>query len=227
MEDDISPAPVPRPFLGDRETFMQHLSATIDPRMISAVREDLESARQEVLRGIVNSDTARRALSELLKSDTFKPMVGARMYRGTDGLYLGHIKGADGKFIGNVRWEKISGVGSRLLISAGMISGHLMLVEISNKIDRVQKDVRAIREALNDDRMQNLRAAIDGVHSAFAASFSENRHALVMATIPNLRSAVQQTIAALKREIFAIPERKSIIPFINREKDTRLGLSST
>jgi hypothetical protein len=43
-----------------------------------------------------------------------------------------------------------------------MITGRLMLAEIPNKLDRVQKDVGAIREALDDDRTQNLRAAIEG-----------------------------------------------------------------
>jgi hypothetical protein len=42
-----------------------------------------------------------------------------------------------------------------------MITGRLMLAEISNKLDRVQKDVGAIREALDDDRTQNLRAALE------------------------------------------------------------------
>jgi hypothetical protein len=56
-----------------------------------------------------------------------------------------------------------------------MITGHLMLVEISNKLDRVQKDVGAIREALDDDRMQSLRAAIEGVNTALEARSPENK----------------------------------------------------
>ena len=150
-----------------------HLPATIDPRLIGPVRKDLEAARKDVLSGIANTDAGRQVLGELVKSDTFagvgRPTVLARMYRGPDGLYLGHAKGVDGRIVGNVRWVKISSVGSRLLTSAGMISGHLMLVEITNKLDRVQKDVGAIREALDDDRMQSLRAAIEGVNNALEA----------------------------------------------------------
>ena len=147
------------------------LSASIDPRLISPIRRDLEAAREDVLTGIANTDAGRQVLAELVKSDTFapvgRPTVLARMYRGPDGLFLGHAKGIDGKIVGNTRWVKISSVGSRLLTSAGMITGHLMLVEISNKLDRVQKDVGAIREALDDDRMQSLRAAIEGVIELF------------------------------------------------------------
>jgi hypothetical protein len=134
--------------------------------------------------------------------------VLARMYRGPDGLYLGHAKAADGKIFGNTRWVKVSTVGSRLLTTAGMITGHLLLVEISNKIDRVQKDVEAIRAALDDDRMQSLNAAIEGVNNALAARSPENKYALMHATIPDLQKAMHQTIAARKREIAEIPKPK-------------------
>jgi len=209
-----------------------HLPATIDPRLIGPVRKDLEAARRGVLSGIANTDVGRQVLGELAKSDTFagvaKPTVLARMYRGPDGLYLGHAKGVDGKIIGNVRWVKISSVGSRLLTSAGMISGHLMLVEISNKLDRVQKDVGAIREALDDDRMQSLRAAIEGINNALEARSSENKNALMTATIPDLQKAIHQTIAALKREIAEIPapkEWKVSRVFSDREPDMRSKLA--
>jgi hypothetical protein len=152
------------------------------------------------------------------------------MYRGPDGLYLGHAKGADGKIVGNAQWVKISSVGSRLLTSAGMITGHLMLVEISNKLDRVQKDVGAIREALDDDRMQSLRAAIEGVHNALEARSPENKHALMTATIPELQKAIHQTMAALKREIAEIPspkEWKVSRVFTDREPEMRSKLAKS
>jgi hypothetical protein len=107
------------------------LPASIAPRLISPIRQDLEAARQDVLTGIANTDAGRQILAELVKSDIFtpvgRPTALARMYRGPDGLYLGHAKGIDGKIVGNARWVKISSVGSRLLTSAGMITGHLML----------------------------------------------------------------------------------------------------
>jgi len=208
------------------------LPASIDPRLISPVRKDLEAARQDVLNGIANTDAGRQVLTELVKSDTFaplgKPTVLVRMYRGPDGLYLGHAKGIDGKIVGNARWVKISSVGSRLLTSAGMITGHLMLVEISSKLDRVQKDVGAIREALDDDRMGSLRAAIEGVHNALEARSPENKHALMTATIPDLQKATHQTIAALKREIADVPspkEWKVSRVFSDREPEMRSKLA--
>jgi hypothetical protein len=63
------------------------LPASIAPRLISLIRQDLETARQ-VLTGIANTDAGRQVLAELVKSDTFapagRPTVLARMYRGRD-----------------------------------------------------------------------------------------------------------------------------------------------
>jgi hypothetical protein len=188
-----------------------HLPAA-NRRLIGPVRKDLEDARREILAGIVGTDAGRRVFVELLKSDTFtpvaKPTVLARMFRGPDGLYLGHAKAVDGKITGNARWLKVSTVGSRLLTSAGMITGHLMLVEISAKIDGVQRDIGAIRAALDDDRMQGLRAAMEGVNNALEAQSPENKYALMTATIPDLQKAIHQVIAALKREIDGVPQQK-------------------
>jgi hypothetical protein len=208
-----------------------HLSATIGTRLIDPVRKELEVAREEMLRGIANADAGRQILSECIRPDAFTPVgapnVVARIYRGPDGLYLGHATGSDGKIVGNARWMKISGLGSRLLTSAGMLSGHLMLVEISAKIDQVQKDVAAIRAALDDDRMESLRAAIQGVEDALEAHSPENKHALMTATIPHLQKAIYQEIATLKREIADVPSPKewAISRVItNREPDMRLRL---
>jgi hypothetical protein len=177
--------------------------------LIGPVRNELEAARQDALRGIANTEAGRQILKALGQPDAFapvgKPGIVARMYRTPDGLYLGHARGMDGKVVGNARWIKVSSVGSRLLTSAGMLTGHLMLVEISNKLDRVQVTVDAIREALEDDRMQSLRAHIEGVKSALEANIASNRHALMVSTIPHLQDAMQKMIAALRREIGEIP----------------------
>ena len=75
---------------------------------------------------------------------------------------------------------------------------------------KYEKDVGAIREALDDDRMQSLRAAIEGVNNALEARSPENKQALMTATIPELQKAIHQTIAALKREIADDPFAKGV-----------------
>lgn len=181
-------------------------------RLIKPVRDDLERTRSDVLMGIASTEIGQQILREIIRSASFVPVgnpaVIMRMYRGPDGLYLGTAKAANGKILGNARWKPVMGVGSRLLTSAGMLTGHLMLVEISAKIDSVQKDVRSIRRALDDDRMQELKASIRGVHAAIEARSSENKNALLNATIPDLQKAISKCIAALRSEISEIPEPK-------------------
>ena len=195
------------------------LRATINPRLTGPVRNELEAARRDVLSGIASEEAGRQILKQLVQPDIFSPVgkesVIARMYRGPDGLYLGHARGVNGEIIGNARWVKISSVGARLLTSAGMLTGHLMLVEMSNKLDGVQVTVDAIRAGQEDDRVQKLRAAIHGVENALETSIAENRRALMIATIPQLQEAVHQNIATLKREIAEIPlpETYRINPF--------------
>jgi hypothetical protein len=208
------------------------LPARIDSRLIGPVRNELEAARQDALRGIANTEAGRQILKALVQSDTFapvgKPGIVARMYRTPDGLYLGHAKGMDGKIVGNASWIKISTLGSRLLTSAGMLTGHLMLVEISNKLDRVQVTLDAIFEALEDDRMQSLRAHIEGVKSALEANIASNRHALMVSTIPQLQESIHKMIAALKREIEEVPspnEWKITDVIMDRQPEMRLKLS--
>jgi hypothetical protein len=86
-----------------------------------------------------------------------------------------------------------------------MLTGQLMLVQMSQKLDQIQVSVDAIRKSLDEDRMQRLRAAISGVRDAFEAKDDHNRQLLLTSTIPHLSEAVLQTIAALKREIAEIP----------------------
>jgi len=73
------------------------LRAAINPRLTGPVRNELETARRELLSGIANPEAGRQILKQLVQPDAFspvgKPSVVARMYRGPDGLYLGHARG--------------------------------------------------------------------------------------------------------------------------------------
>ena len=183
--------------------------AQLNDRLIAPIRRELEETRGETVRAIASIDTGRQILIELSKPALYAPKgnegILLRLYRGPDGLFLGHAHGANGKIVGHARWLKVTGASSRLLSSAGMLTGQLMLVEMSQKLDRIQGSVDAIRRALDDDRMQKLRAAIGGAKDALEAERVQNRQLLLTSTIPHLNEAVLQTIAALKREIAEIP----------------------
>jgi hypothetical protein len=142
-----------------------NLPVQLNDRLLAPIRTDLEETRGETVRAIAGIDAGRQILAELLKPDLYVPKgkkeILLKLYRGPDGLFLGHAHGADGKIAGHARWLKVTGASSRLLSSAGMLTGQLMLVEMSRKLDRIQGSVDAIRKALDEDRMQKLRARLE------------------------------------------------------------------
>jgi hypothetical protein len=210
------------------------LPSELSKSLIPGVRQDLEDVRSDVVRGLASSGALKDIVNELSKPDAYRAIgpkdVVTNLYRGPDGWYLGHARGPNGRIIGHARWSKISGTGSRLLTSAGMLTGQLMLVEMSQKLDKLQGSVDAVRAALDDDRAEKLRAAIHGAQSALEAAQDGNRRALVLATIPPLREAVFQMIATLKREIEEVPEPSDwkiggVGVGFDREPDMRQKLS--
>lgn len=206
------------------------LRAAINPRLTRPVRSELEAARRDVLTGIANSDAGRQLLKQLLGPDIYspigKPSVVARIYRGSDGLYLGDASGLYGEIIGNARWVKISTAGSRFLTSAAFLTGHLILVEMANKLDRVQATLDALKAGQDDDRLQGLRAAIVGVENALETSSIENRNGLIKATIPMLQDTVYKMIGQLRKEITAVPlPGTNWNPLKNQSEDVRTKLN--
>jgi hypothetical protein len=211
---------------------MYTLPDKLNDRMIPAIRQDVETARGEILSTIAETETGRKILTELMKPDSYvptgEPGIVMRLYRGPDGLYLGHAHGADGKILGHARWIKVSGTASRLLTSAGMLTGQLMLVEISQKLQRIQGSIDKIGDALKQDRMQKFRSAIEGTMDAIEAKRDENRQLLLTSTIPHLSEAVLQVIATLKREISEIPVPKDwhvMRAVVRRERHMRKSIA--
>jgi hypothetical protein len=169
-----------------------------------------------------------KILTELVKPDLYAPKgskeVLLSLYRDPNGLFLGHAHGPNGKVIGHASWLKVTSTSSRLLTSAGMLTGHLMLVQMTQKLDHLQGSVDAIRRAIDDDRMQRLRAAISGMRYAIEAKSDHNRLLLLTSTIPHLNEAVLQTIATLKRKIAEIllpPDWQITRMIIDREPQMR------
>jgi len=92
--------------------------AQLNDRLIAPIRRDLAETRDETLRAIASIDTGRQVLAELLKPDLYAPKATKeallRLYRGPDGLFLGHAHGANGRIIGHARWLKVTNISSRL-----------------------------------------------------------------------------------------------------------------
>ncbi len=187
------------------------LPARLGDQLMSPIRQDLQETRSEIIKAIASLQAGRNIFTELTKPDLHAPIgpkeIIAHLHRGPDGLFFGHARGPSGKIVGQAKWLKVTDAGSRLFLSAGVLTGHLMLVEMSQKLDRLQGSVDKIREALDDDRMQTLRAAIGTTRDAVEARRNDNRQLLLTSTVPHLNGAVLKTIAALKREIAEVPSQ--------------------
>lgn len=189
----IPPLPVPSDFSDDR--------------LPEPLRSKAALGRAEVLDALRATPEFAGVMKAWLEGDTYRA-VGSRkvlmnLYRNPDGSVLGVAQGADGRFIGQARWVKVSSVGSRLLSSATMLAGHAMLLEISRKLDRVEHKVDRIAQALRDDRREGLRGAIDAVHNALSCR-TETAAALLAGAATPLITHIRQEIRALQRDIDAL-----------------------
>jgi hypothetical protein len=102
-----------------------------------------------------------------------------------------------------------------------------MLVEISQKLDRVEEKVDRISQALADDRRQALKAAVDSVVAALECGPKTARD-LLIATATPLRTAIRQEIQALARliETTPMPPRSHAEGFIwDKGPNTRKALA--
>lgn len=144
-----------------------------------------------------------------------------------DGSVMGWAQGSDGRFIGQARWTKATTWGSRVVSSTAVLAGHVMLVEISQKLDRVEEKVDRISQALADDRRQALKAAVDSVVAALECGPKTARD-LLIATATPLRTAIRQEIQALARliETTPMPPRSHAEGFIwDKGPNTRKALA--
>jgi hypothetical protein len=144
-----------------------------------------------------------------------------------DGSVMGWAQGSDGRFIGQARWTTATTWGSRVVSSTAVLAGHVMLVEISQKLDRIKGKVDRISQALADDRRQALKAAIDSVTAALECEPKTARDLLIAAATP-LRAAVRQEIQALERliEEMPVPPRSHAEGFIwDKGPTTRRALA--
>ncbi|MBP2297096.1 hypothetical protein [Azospirillum rugosum] len=201
-----------------------------DPRLPEALRAKTAAGRVEVLDALRSTPEFAGLMKTWLEGDAYRA-VGARtvlmnLYRNPDGSVLGVAQGADGRFIGQARWVKVSGVGAKLLSSATMLAGHAMLLELSRKLDRVEHKVDRIAQALRDDRREGLRGAIDAVHNALSCR-TETAAALLAGAATPLITHVRQEIRALQRDIDALrpmPEWHITKTFNDPSDDIRRAL---
>jgi hypothetical protein len=168
--------------------------------------------RRELVRGLKATKDLANEISAWRTGDLYsasgKPEVILNLKPAGDGSVMGWAQDSDGRFIGQARWTKATTWGSRVVSSTAVLAGHIMLVEISQKLDRIEAKIDRVQQALNDDRRQALKAAIDQVETALACDPKTGRDLLIATSTP-LRIATGQEIQALSRLIEEIPNPSS------------------
>jgi hypothetical protein len=200
----------------------------LPPALVLRAKEN----RTELAHGLKATEDLAREISAWRAGDLYrasgKPEVVLNLRQAGDGSVMGWAQGSDGRFIGQARWTKATAWGSRVISSAAVLTGHVMLVEISQKLDRIETKIDRVREALSDDRRQALKAAIDQVETALGCDPATGRGLLVAAAAP-LRTAVGQEIQALARSIERVPTPSrwhAVKAVWDTASDTRRDLSS-
>jgi hypothetical protein len=193
---------------------------------ISAMLADRERrGRVELLQGLKATQEFVSEVSAWATGDLYnasgRPEVLLSLKQNADGSVMGWAQGADGRFIGQARWTGATTWGSRVVSSASALAGQVMLVEISQKLERIEAKVDRIKQALDDDRRQALKAAIDHAETA------QSRDLLVTGVVP-LRTAIAQEIQALVRQIDRTPlpsARHTVRAVWDTSRETRRELT--
>jgi hypothetical protein len=174
----------------------------------SALVARAERNRSEIVHGVKASGELSEQIRLWWSGDLYqasgKPEIVLNLRQNADGTLMGWAQSSDGRFIGQARWIKATTWGSRLASSAAVLAGHLMLVEISHKLDRIEARVNRVLQALDDDRRQSLKAATESVDAALSCELGTARDLLAAAATP-LRIAIAQEIQSLSRLIHRTP----------------------
>ena len=177
-------------------------------RIPSPLSTRAERKRGEIVHGLKATGEFREQVRLWLSGNLYQasgnPDVILNLRHNADGSLMGWAQGSDGRFIGQARWIKTTTWGSRLISSSAILAGHIMLVEISQKLDRIEAKVDRLLQALDDDRRQALKAAINSVGTALTCEPQTARDLLAAAATP-LRIAIGQEVQSLSRSIHRAP----------------------
>ena len=183
-----------------------------------------DANRIDLLTLLRSSPDMARIVESWSKGDTFVPTgpksIIMNLSRNSDGTLNGFAREANGRFIGQAKWERVGGIGKRLATTAIALVGHVMLVEISVKLDRVESKVNRIDQALRDDRREGLLGAVNAVEHALQCEREVAEKLLAGAATP-LTQHIRMEAKSLQRDIQAIeePPEWHITKFFNDPSD--------
>lgn len=188
-----------------------------EERLPKALSKRADRGRTDIVQVLRASQDLAAAIQDWRGGDLYRPTASKpvlmNLYRYPDGSVGGFAQASNGQIIGQAKWVKATAMGARVAASATMLVSHAMLFEISRNLDRIETKIDSIRQALDDDRRQALKGAISTVETALMVEDTSNARGLLYGAATPLRSAIEQEIVALLREINSIPQppRKHIV----------------
>lgn len=157
-----------------------------------ALKIGASRSRGELLHGLKATEDFAEEISAWAAGDLYRAtgqrQVILNLKPNADGSVMGWAQGSDGKFIGQARWTRATTWGSRVVSSVSVLAGHAMLVEISQKLDRIEAKVDRIKQVLDDNRREALKGAIASVTTALGCEPETARNLLAPTATP-LRNA--------------------------------------
>ena len=126
---------------------------------------------------------------------------GAKLFEDS----AGNIKGVfykDGKILEHAKFNAIS---PSIIKAASVIGSQILLVSIAMQLNRIENGISEIMEDLHNDRLSEIRGAMNLYQQASNVSNSETRSQLFVETISILNPGLEKSITALKKNIENAP----------------------
>jgi hypothetical protein len=175
----------------------------------TAIEEYVASERATFVAALANSPDLSRVVREWLSGDLYRAIgdksVVLNLTRNADGTVMGFAQASNGRIIGQARWEQVSSISTRFVSTGALLTGHLMLMQISEQLTRIEAKLDRVLIALADDRREELRGAIATVNNALKSREVGNQRGLLYATAPLLTQAIRKERRALSRAVKDVP----------------------
>lgn len=131
--------------------------------------------------------------------------IVATIYKHSDNSILGIAK-INGNIIGHAKLAGAAPLAAGLAVSVAALAAYAMIVDITNRLNRIESKVDRILQALADDRRASLYGAIKAVGDALQVLNQDTSRGLMHSIAPHLRSSIEAETVALRRLMELVPE---------------------
>ncbi len=168
-------------------------------------QEQVFSERREAALCELRMASGLPGLARELKPDKVYRLIvpeGQVLQQGSDGLFTGVLRNADGTIAEHAKFEKVPPSLSRI---ASAVGSQILLVSIAMQLNRIEKAVSALSEELHDDRKAKVVSGIELYERAACMSNPQRRQEAIGHAIQTLTEGLVAVRLELKRRIQQLP----------------------